>query len=413
MFKKNSFLIVLLALIIISCQKEETIIPSSVEENTDSISLRALHDLCFTSYNIHALDIPFCPIDEDDALYIAEALVDKDSDVIFLQEVWWEGGADIIIEHLLANGYVDFAFDASSGLLTISKFELLDVQVVEFTLDSGTDQIKDKGFMSAFIELEEGCDFNIINTHLQANGGLIDGVVDIFNGNFIGGPSESAIRKRQMIQIRNFVHSLPNCTPSIIGGDFNIDVDSEEMNELINILPGRPTFILSGDTYVPQTSHGGGTLDYFLLNNFGSYFSNLTNTTIVGDCLESYTIEKFNLIHYYEDSRGKLVWEVVGSYDTREEVQQALNQTNTTDPGAPGSYFIQAETIEVCTREFINPSDHNPIETCFTYDCAHQEDCGEQIFVNPYPNNNTSQECGTHNQCPEGQQCFEGTCQPW
>lgn len=415
---KSTFIITaLFAVAFVGCQKEESITPLSAEEFNGSVSLRESHDLCFLSYNIHA----FCedlgnsvlnslapdPLTNSEVADICEGLINMDSDVINLQEVWCESVKDAILSCLSSAGYTDFLYDSESGLLTISKLPLNDKQSIHFNSpEAGADKLKNKGFLSSTIELEEDCDFNILNTHLQADIGFLEGLV-------FGSTSQKWIRSIQLSQIKAFLNGLPNCTPSIIGGDFNIDVESDEFDRIVDILPGQPTFIISGDTYIPKTSDGGSTLDYFFLSNFSSYYSNLSNTTVTSNCLEFFTIQKFNLFKvaiFNVEGEEEIIFNI-GTYDTMAEAEAAKAQEEGNNPLPLFSYYIETENIHVCTKRFDNPSDHNPIETCFTYDCEEQKKCNEPPVIIDPPN--YGENCIKDYHCLPGEQCINGHCIPF
>lgn len=415
MLKLKLFSLLVLILAITGCyQNSDDLQPLETFEG--NVSLRESHDLCFASYNIHG----FCQVGPGTTLTpsdlqdICDGLTNMDSDIINLQEVWCEEFKDFLVDCLGDSGYDNFVYDSESGLMTLSKTTLQRSQTIHFKgKEYGTDRFKNKGFTSTFIELEEGCEFNIINTHLQADGGFWDDALETIWPFFWGGPSESEIREDQLEQIETFVDQVDDCIPSIIGGDFNIDTDSDEFENIVDILPGKPTFILSGDTRVPPTSHGGTTLDYFFLSNFSSYYSDLSNQTITGDCIESYIIQRFNLIELDLESEMDAYPIVIGTYNTMAEAQEALITERNGNSGPFGThhYYIQTENITVCTSTFENPSDHNPIETCFTYDCAEQEDCEDPPVINDP--NEFGDDCIKNNHCPPGERCLNGHCVPY
>ena len=310
-------------LFFISCQDDFEDISSTNSANDIELETRSVDSLCFMTWNTALIDVPiigdgFDLSDDFRARKICERIVNDGSDVITLQEVWndneirilgeclSEAGYEVvfvnrdnIVNHILANHYITNGLPNGNGLITAVKKELIpngsDVErestFIEFNCESGFDSGADKGFIHTKITLEDGCEMDIFNTHLQAG----------------TGDTRNCSRRCQIDQLTRYVEAN-TCGPSLIGGDFNVNIqefaddegcegrnEREDLFDLFSRVDGVSTYTLAQPpTQVTGTSlNGGGTLDFHILaNNENNIVEITTVTQPIFDCVESWTVTK-------------------------------------------------------------------------------------------------------------------------
>lgn len=116
---------------------------------------------------------------------------------------------------------------SNSGLLTISKYPILETEFIPFKKHSGVDALAYKGVLYSKIEVEDGKIIHVFNTHLQAH----------YSGRQYTPKSDGLLRARlsQIIQIREIIDNFckkywenlkENCESTkqsvILCGDMNI-----------------------------------------------------------------------------------------------------------------------------------------------------------------------------------------------
>ncbi len=185
-------------------------------------------------------------------------------DVINFQEVFESDARDRLIEKLEDCGYLLFKYDdtyhgtKNSGLLTASKKYIKKTFYEEYIDESGTDIFSTKGFLHTKIEMAPGCYYDIINTHLQSSGTI----VDITSINL----KPDSIRTLQLEQLNRYIGRMSEPSSGIIiAGDFNIEWDSDEKNKFETILNAKTAFELSGDNGGISHPDDNSLLDYFVL----------------------------------------------------------------------------------------------------------------------------------------------------
>jgi len=197
------------------------------------------------SYNIRGL--PFFPDSwtEPIGLWFEDCAYD----IICLQEVFTQGRINNMRESLEKEGYTvlkpnDFAEHTNilgSGLITAVKTEKWNVindGFIQFTDFTGAENLANKGFHWLVLENKESKEkFIIVNTHMQA-----DHPCNYFSGCIDTRP----IRRRQMLQIINYLNTVSNVRHLIIG-----DINSEdEPHEDIQYLTG-PVNGITKHTFEP------------------------------------------------------------------------------------------------------------------------------------------------------------------
>ena len=344
---------------------------------------------------------------------ICDRIITENVDVIILQEVWDREDQEFFEECLKESGY-DVIFDeensgeiGGNGLVTIVRSELIPVNssigrettFIEFECNTGAaEAISDKGFLHTKITLEYGCEMDIFNTHLQAGSG------NHFGGDIFNRPDRECVRFCQIDQMVQYINGN-TCGPTLVGGDFNINIqefagdpgcfdmnEREELISLFNQVDGVLTNTISNPpSQVTGTSlTGGGILDFFVLANDNDNVVNITSETIgVFDCEESWVVKRV----VSAGPSGSFI-RVVFEGETREEAEEfvANNQFSS-------QLFIE-QIIDCADDEFnaLDLSDHLPVRTCLSYDCQPNE-CDEED-----PCQNVI--------CPAYNICNNGVCEP-
>lgn len=263
---------------------------------------------------------------------------------------------------------------------------------------------------------------DIFNTHLQAGSG------NNFGGDLFGRPDRECVRFCQIDQMVQYI-KRNTCGPTLLGGDFNINIqefsddrgcfdmnEREELISLFNQVDGVLTNLISNPpSQVTGTSlDGNGLLDFFVLTNDNNNVVNITSETIpIFDCEESWVVKL--LFPIGPSVPIRIVFEAA----TRQEAEEYV-------ANSPHSSRLILEQKFNCTDGEFNAedlSDHLPVKTCLTYDCQ-QNSCdgdtndtcdGVQCRPNQYCYNG---ECIYVPQpchpliCPPGERCFRGECVP-
>lgn len=363
-----------------SCQKTEDVIEIGLESNNISIHNRTV-DICFTSYNIGAFceELPLVgdvhnTINDNGGpeAYgnaICEMVNAMGSDIVNLQEVWCEEVADAITECMGED--VDIEFDIGSGLMTISTLPILETSFTGFNKGKGFDALKGKGFLSTTIEIDDpdsengNCELILINTHLQADGGLTDGgfIPALTTGMF---NTTRGVRESQLGQIEDHIEDQDPCTPILIGGDLNIERGTEEFNEMLDVFAAQPAHLVTRS----PTSTSGSTLDYYIINSYDDHLQrfNDVSTTVFDGCTEYSEVSRYRVrSEWLIEEDWDEVNEQTDIFNTLHQAQNFLDDLN---PDDVVSAVIEQVTIRVCTNRLENVSDHHPIQTCFDdFDC--------------------------------------------
>ena len=109
----------------------------------------------------------------------------------------------------------------SGGVIIFSKWPIIKESQIIYRAKTGWDALAAKGAVYALIN-KKGQNFNLIGTHLQA-----------------GNSSEGKkARQNQLQELASFIAllNIPNNQPFLIGGDFNIDASSPDINYLMATL---------------------------------------------------------------------------------------------------------------------------------------------------------------------------------
>jgi len=198
---------------------------------------------------------------------IANRLVDSDYQIIVFQEAFSSKCRNILAKRLKKNYPFQYGpankcylpFRTNSGLWVVSKIPLTKIDEIKFSISKGFDMVARKGavlFQGEF----EGANFQLLTTHLQADG-------------------DHKIREKQCKEINEYLldrYSDPN-VPQLICGDFNIDRNDPVNYELMLHTLGANNGEISGDvkftydeidnTLVRNASGEKKLIDYILVRN--------------------------------------------------------------------------------------------------------------------------------------------------
>ncbi len=191
---------------------------------------------------------PWCPR-KNRLAYLVKSLVDEKSDIVLLQEVYFESDAKYIVDSLRKYGFVD-SF-RSKSLLIVSKLPLTSRNFYNFKLHFSLNfplyineicnWVYGKGYQLVEIDFK-GNPTVIINTHLLSAYGLDYG-------------SFRKARLRQLIEICDCLKKT-GTKKVILGGDFNFDLGS----------PSYQTVTNHYEFYDPLRNVGGNTISTENLN---------------------------------------------------------------------------------------------------------------------------------------------------
>lgn len=164
------------------------------------------------SFNIWDLPLWFVRNRDVRMLEIAKHLVERDTDIICLQESWSLKHRTLLSNYLREHGYYDAVTIAgikrnNGGLLTFSKFPITSVRFIPFGRRSVSvsEVLGNKGALETIIDTPSGM-IKVLNTHLHYQS---------------SGPVKTAnIRLRQLRTVLAAMHA-EEATPTILAGDFN------------------------------------------------------------------------------------------------------------------------------------------------------------------------------------------------
>lgn len=148
-------------------------------------------------------------------------------DVICLQETFFSSWRD---KHLIRPWLEKFSSHAStskqglylldSGLSTLSKSQIIKSEFLGFSRAKGVDGLANKGVLLTRVQLSDGTEVDVYNTHTQAS--------------YLSQKAKSSVRISQVQEILTFVqkHSDKN-NPVFLLGDLNLTEDNEEYGILL------------------------------------------------------------------------------------------------------------------------------------------------------------------------------------
>ena len=190
--------------------------------------------------------------------YIRNLFLNNEIDIICLQELWSKDIYNLIINNLQdLNLYISqpptnlkYCIGEHSGLLTISKFPIIECDYQKYNNLNFTCNFTNKGLQYILIKNYNNEYIPIINTHLQSS--YCKYKLDY---------QQNAIQ--QLNSIKNYLQdkNIFNC---LILGDLNLDE-----NNINNFLNDNNNFIIPYDYQKSITfSNNNELLDYFLFYNY-------------------------------------------------------------------------------------------------------------------------------------------------
>lgn len=191
---------------------------------------------------------------------IANYLLNSQADVLVLQEVFHKKAKRKLIKQLKSQyhfasvtGKKSF-WGVPSGVLILSKHQIITEKHVNFKAATGSDKMACKGGISTIIDFF-GYKIQIIGTHLQAG----------------KGDKRNRIRRKQLRTLKTIEDSTT--TASIYVGDFNITMESEHYAQMmkslecenINPLGEKQSTANFSDNELYPTSGKSKWIDFILL----------------------------------------------------------------------------------------------------------------------------------------------------
>ncbi|KAG0208577.1 hypothetical protein BGX28_000501 [Mortierella sp. GBA30] len=261
------------------------------------------------------------------ARLMAEADHLRGHDIVFLQEAWDSNATRIVREALQEQypfqtpvaGHSYGAWNATSGnfsrlaatnagVFIGSKWPIVFQQQHVFENASGSERLKNRGFVYAKILYSNSKHIHLINTHLQSDGALMSDFAEC-----------AQMRALQLQEIRYFIASsgIPHEEPVIIGGDLNVVKASQEYEALVeeNLVVMEPTQFLGHpyswdcreNSFIAHYSWAARmVLDYLLVAKaHSSRVRSLVVETMLVRPQESFQVSKWFkqpwIIHDYSD----------------------------------------------------------------------------------------------------------------
>ena len=330
-------------------------------ENIEDLGLRSetitmmdgdgTHDVCILSWNVKIFQKSW-PLLTDDPVEQAEKIcgtlseISDSYNVLLMQEVWDPSGVDILIECLRTMGFNHYRSELKAGLLTVSRkpisgsyFEEYDEDNGAISGDCGRDAWKDKGFLYTEIEMEPGCLIHVINTHLDAG----------------SCPDDIAAKRSQLRQLSRYLNRLEDlhCLEAIlVGGDMNVSFDPNSPPPTclwVVIVPDGDILFFANREDIPLNlwlAESPTNLPREVCQDLYHYMLGILNVTPAYDLA--------NVIPAATNTaQTKILDYILFNNDADEKITNVSSRTLT---------------------NFDNPSDHQPVESCFTYECPNNED---------------------------------------
>ena len=225
-------------------------VPDVGNRTVDGVSLRLL------TYNIWGLPSWMTHAPTGRYPRIARELERLDPDIILIQEAWTgkaRAAAPTNGNWAVARAAGQHTFFQQCGLMTLSKYPILDGKFYPFSRAAFPDRFVNKGVLKTTVQLPGCLILNIWNVHLQN-----------------GGPA--SIRQSQVQELVSLVTSAQdNQIADVVGGDFNCTPTSPLGRELETAL--GPSVLQLGNVEPFVTWDGlsskpgaGETLDYVFIH---------------------------------------------------------------------------------------------------------------------------------------------------
>lgn len=167
-------------------------------------------------------------------------------DIIAIQEAW-DKKTDAVVRNsdfpFISYGRRAHHLVGGSGLITLSRYPILETEFLRYQNCVGFDCLADKGVLRTRILLPDHTQIDVYNTHLNA-------------GVHIGLDLSDKVRERQLEQLSKWIESRSQDLTAIIMGDTNSPEDSvnyDQMKQSFQALDLYRLFHFSGPEYLGYT----------------------------------------------------------------------------------------------------------------------------------------------------------------
>ena len=154
---------------------------------------------------------------------IIDTLLEKNADVIFLQEVF-----DKDIETKIKNRFMKYNYNfdsvtdykqmSSNGLVTLTKYQIENTDLYEFENYTSVEYFIKKGIL---VTKTKNPDLFLFNTHIQSDG------LNIMYYRC------KTMRTLQYKEFSEYVNELPETSKVVLGGDYNEDLNEENFKDFV------------------------------------------------------------------------------------------------------------------------------------------------------------------------------------
>jgi endonuclease/exonuclease/phosphatase family metal-dependent hydrolase len=211
-----------LSLILWGCVSPESVqVRHAAEASGWSMRSQAHSDLRLVTYNIWGLPAWINGADSARYASIAAELESHAPHFILLQEVWSTSAHEAIPagnEWSTASNSNQKLLFHRSGLVSLSRFPIVDTAFHAFQAGAWPDALVNKGALKITVELSPALRVNVWNVHLQAG-------------------SAARVRSRQIVELADWVRRAEDGQAAdLIAGDFNCTPDSERYAQLTKLL---------------------------------------------------------------------------------------------------------------------------------------------------------------------------------
>jgi endonuclease/exonuclease/phosphatase family metal-dependent hydrolase len=219
--------------------------------------------LKLVTYNVWGLPSWMTGARSDRYPQIARELERLDPDIILLQEAWTSKARKSAPNNgrwAIARAAGQHVFFQQSGLVTLSKFPIINGKFYPFSRAAFPDRFVNKGVLKVTLRLPNGPVLNVWNVHLQD-----------------GGPPE--VRRCQVRELVSRVQSAEDGQiADLVGGDFNCTPQSTLYRELETTLGASVQHLGGNEPFVTWDGlsakpNAGQTLDYIFIRNRASFQS--------------------------------------------------------------------------------------------------------------------------------------------
>lgn len=231
---------------------EELVQPSAIIANNANVSGSGIVqgneiELKVLTFNIKGLSNPATDGLEQRIDLISDAI--GGHDIVSLQETF-SYKTTALLEDSKYPYYIKYDnrsfLSFGSGLSTLSRYEIIEYDYMEFASCDEEDCFANKGVLFTRIRVSAFGDIDVYNTHYQADS------------------EYSEIRKGQNKEFFKFFEQKDSGNLTIIAGDFNFEEGSEEYKEFIALFQPKDTFRLVNPDD-PGITPQGSRIDYIFL----------------------------------------------------------------------------------------------------------------------------------------------------